>query len=235
MDTPRHHSASSILLDKYPVRILLGLVASLGLMIVLVNLPLHSPESRVGWSGHTPAEQIVLDEVSTEQSEELTSKGTEQAPPPTDLRAFPSARQSSSDSSESSGKTTTRRDSGWARRYEDIGAITELNVTDQTPHIVGGAASLYLHINYPEKALAQGIEGTLELEFTVKTDGSVAGMEVVESLHPLCDSAAVEGVRSVTFVPAKHNGTPIPIRLRLPVRFQLTTVSTSLPANRTNP
>jgi TonB family protein len=57
----------------------------------------------------------------------------------------------------------------------------------------------------------------------VGTDGAVSNLQVVDPLHPLCDSAAVRGVRSVTFVPAKRDGRPIPIRLRLPVRFQLST------------
>lgn len=235
MDTSPHHLAGSPLLDVYPIRIMLGLVSSLGFIIILVNLPLRPSVSQVGWSRHTITEQIVFEEVITKPSEDPPSNGTERTPPATDFQAFQSTERPGSTSPESSGTTATQRDSGRIEQYENIRSLSQLNVSDETPQIVGGAGSLYLHINYPEKALKQGIEGQLKLEFTVKTDGTVAHIEVVKSLHPLCDSAAVEGVRSVTFVPAKHNGTPIPIRLRLPVRFQLRTLSSSLPMDQMNP
>ena len=239
MDTPRYHLASASILDPYPVRIMLGLVASLSLTIALVHLPFRLPLPRVGWSTHPPAEQVVLEDVTTERSDTERSddaaKRRKEAPSATDFRSPDAESESTSASSESSGTESTERDSDGSRTYEEIQSITELGVSDRTPRIVGGAGSLYLHINYPEKARMQGIEGRLQLEFTVETDGTVADMEVAKSLHPLCDSAAVEGVRSVTFVPAKRDGTPIPIRLRLPIRFQLTTVSSSVPSNGTKP
>lgn len=218
---------------------MLGLVASLGLTLALVHLPLRTPVYRVGWSAHPPAEQIALEDMTAEQSDTERSddaaKRRKKAPPATDLRSLRPESQTTSASSENPGTESTERDADAPRKYEEVQSIAELGVTDRTPQIVGGMGSLYLHINYPEEARTQGIEGRLKLEFTVQTDGTVADMEVVKSLHPLCDSAAVEGVRSVTFVPAKRDGTPISIRLRLPIRFQLTTVSSSAPSNETNP
>lgn len=239
MDTPRSHPAISSVLDAYPVRIMLGLVASLSLMLALVRLPLQSPVKRVGWSADPPSEQIVLEDVTPERSgaerSDDAAKRRKTAPPATDFRSLHAESQTTSASSENTGTESTERDSDDSQKYEEVRSIAELGVTDQTPQIVGGTGSLYLHINYPEEARAQGIEGRLEVEFTVETDGTVADMEVVESLHPLCDSAAVEGVRSVTFVPAKRDGKPIPIRLRLPIRFQLMAASNSVPSNGMNP
>jgi len=116
-----------------------------------------------------------------------------------------------------------------------VRSVAELGVASRTPQIVGGVGSLYLQIDYPEKALQKGIAGEQELEFTVEPDGQVTDMEVVESLHPPCDSAAVEGVRSVQFVPATQDGTPISIRLRLPVEFRLKAASSPALPNETNP
>lgn len=99
--------------------------------------------------------------------------------------------------------------------------MAALDPDTEQPAIVGGVGNLYIEIEYPEKAREQGIQGQLKLEFTVEPDGSVNRIEVIESLHPLCDSAAVEGVRSVNFVPAKHNGKAIPVRMTLPVHFRL--------------
>lgn len=243
--TPRRVESSPF--DAYLVRVMLGLVASLSLVLMLVHLPLQSPVERVGWSANPPAEGIVVEEVREEPEE--AEQGTEaapvkkrtlaSAPPTTDRRSSASEAPSTADTGTSSGSTastgtaSSSQDSGRARQYEKVQSITELGITDRTPHIVGGVGSLYLHINYPQEALRQGIEGQLALEFTVQRDGSVADLEVVESLHPLCDSAAVEGVRSVEFIPAKRDGEPIPIRLHLPVKFQLTaTTSSTLPKGR---
>jgi len=240
MSLPRYHSAtSSSVLAAYPVRIMLGLVMSLSLMLALVRLPLQAPVNRVGWSAQSSTEQIVLKNVTRKQSDTERSddaaKRNEEAPPVTDLRPQRHESGTSSSSTENSGTESTEHESDDLQKYKELRSITELGITDRTPQIVGGLGSLYLNIHYPEKARKQGIEGQLELEFTVEIDGSVTDIEVTDSLHPLCDSAAVEGVRSVDFVPAKHDGTPVPIRLKLPVRFQLTAVSSTLQQNGRNP
>jgi TonB family protein len=80
---------------------------------------------------------------------------------------------------------------------------------------------LNLHIQYPPAAREKGIEGRMELTFTVDRDGDTRNIIVSESLHPLCDSAAVDALRSVRFRPATYKGTNIPVRMSLPIRFQL--------------
>ncbi|MFB6099574.1 MAG: energy transducer TonB [Salinibacter sp.] len=229
-------SADPSLLDAYPVRMMLGLVASLSLMIVLVRLPLQPAVNRVGWSTHSSPERIMLTDVSTPSPEnkeaadhEKNAPPQKDAPPPTKIRTISPNEASPPVSAEASGSgaDSTRRDSAWSDTYDDVQSIAELGTKDSPPQIVGGMGTLYLHIRYPEKARERGIQGTLKLEFTVERDGSVTDVEVVKSLHPLCDSAAVKGIRSVRFVPAKQNGTPVPIRLRLPVEFRLRTLSTS--------
>jgi TonB family protein len=231
MSTSRDHSASaSSALDAYPVRIMLGLVASLGVMLALVRLPLQAPVHRVGWLAQPSTDRIVLSEMRTERSSEKETavEKPEQAPPPTDLRTPRSEQPTKSAATEAPETESPERDSGRVFEYDEVQSVAALGMMDQSPQIVGGLGSLYLHINYPEQARRQGIEGKMELEFTVDTDGSVSDIEVTDSLHPLCDSAAVNGVRSVNFVPAKHDGTPVPIRLQLPVRFRLTAVSSTL-------
>jgi TonB family protein len=240
MNTPRNHSANaSSVLDAYPIRIMLGLVMSLSLMLALVRLPVQSPVNRVGWSSRPPAKQIVLDEVTQEQSNAKQSEDpakTHAEPPPiTDLQSPRAEPETSPPSSGNADTESEPGDSDRPKTYEEIQSITELGLSDHTPQIVGGLGSLYLHINYPARAREQGIEGELELEFTVEPDGRVTDLEVVKSLHPLCDSAAVQGIRSVQFIPAKQNGTPIPIRLRLPMEFRLKTQTSAAMAKGQGP
>jgi TonB family protein len=109
--------------------------------------------------------------------------------------------------------------------------VSAFGPNDQKPEIVGGMGALYHNIQYPQEARDQGIEGRLRLEFTVQADGKVRNVEVVDSLHPLCDSAAVEGIRSVRFAPAEHRGTAVPARMTLPVRFRLISVPQTADVN----
>lgn len=201
---------------------MLGLVASLGLMIGLVHLPLSDAPDRVGW-GPSPLDPIAVQEVQSESASQENPEQSDDSPPQTDTRSRPSAPDSVSLAAHEQDRPRAQTEAGDSTRRSssEVRSISTLEPQAHIPEIVGGMGSLYLNIEYPKKAREQGIEGVLKLEFTVETDGSVSNVEVVKSLHPLCDSAAVAGVQSVKFVPAKHNGDPIPIRMKLPVRFRL--------------
>lgn len=232
MSAPRSGPAFPSVFDVYPTRIMLSLVASLGLLLGLVHLPVQSPTSRVGWSTQSPNDRIVLSEIDPERSpEESASKSSEQAPPATRLQFPRPEHVAQSTSPKNTNADSSSSDIDETANLDEARSVATLGTADRKPQIMGGRGSLYLHIDYPAKAREQGIEGRLELEFTVRTDGSVSNIQIAESLHPLCDSAAVEGLRSVEFVPAKHDGKAIPIRLKLPVRFQLTAVSSNAGPN----
>ncbi|WP_231847435.1 energy transducer TonB [Salinibacter ruber] len=227
---------TDVVLDAYPVRCMVGLAASLVVVIALVHLPLQRSSPQVGWTTDSSADRILLGDVVPEEPADTDPDGrSERAPPPTS--APPSPDEAASDASSPSETVEGDGDSGSspsasnASRNEKARYASTLDVSDRTPQIVGGKGSLYLNINYPKKARAQGIEGRLELEFLVEPDGSVRDIEVVKSLHPLCDSAAIDGVRSVDFIPARIDGDPIPIRLRLPVRFTMSTPTTAAQAH----
>lgn len=242
MSASRSRSAESSVLDAYPVRIMLGLAASLSLMLALVHLPLRMTINRVGWFARSSTDRIVLSDVDPERpseketasEKEAVSEGKNKGPPPTDLRSPRPEQPTRTASAEAPNPESSPSDSGDASDQDDVRPVETLGIADRKPQLIGGMGRLYLHINYPEKAQAQGIEGQLMLEFTIGTEGAVSDIEVIDSLHPLCDSAAVKGVRSVRFVPAKQNGTPVPVRLKLPVKFQLTSASRTLSQNGPN-
>ena len=74
---------------------------------------------------------------------------------------------------------------------------------------------------YPEAALHAWIEGTVVLEFTISVDGIATDIKVVQSLGFGCDEAAVESLKESRFIPAKRGNTPVPVRVRVPIRFSL--------------
>lgn len=225
MNTSRSNSDFSPVGDTYPIRIMLGLVASLSLLIVLAHLPVQSPQPRVGWSTRTSGDQILLSDLETEgPSEKSAVEAPDKAPPATALQ-FSTPRQSTASTSANGSTPDSLQETNASTSPNKAQSVATLGTSDRRPQIVGGMGSLYLNINYPEKARQKGIEGRLTLTFTVETDGSVSDIAVADPLHPLCDSAAVNGLRSVQFVPAKQDGETIPIRMELPIRFELAAMS----------
>jgi TonB family protein len=76
--------------------------------------------------------------------------------------------------------------------------------------------------NYPIAAAADGIEGYVDLEFTISTDGVPRNMTVVGATpRRVFDAAAMNCVRQWRFEPIKQNGLPVSRRAALRVRFQL--------------
>jgi len=100
-------------------------------------------------------------------------------------------------------------------------SVATLSPDANKPRIVGGMQQLYLNVKYPKVAQEQHIQGRVILNFVVHETGRVSDINILRSLHPLCDSAVVRAVRETTFVPAEENGKRVAVRMALPVRFQL--------------
>ena len=94
------------------------------------------------------------------------------------------------------------------------------------PSFKGGdqAFAKYLNANltYPERARRQGIEGTVVLEYYIKTDGSLENTLVVKSVSPELDQEAIRLVNKMpNWNPATINGQPERICYHLPITFKI--------------
>jgi len=217
----------------YSTHLLLGWTASLGLLVFLVHLPLSTSSPWVGWSAQRTGDRIVLNQVSPPSSESPDeTNADEEAPPPTQYTQPPEVGASGTGTDEEAGdeEESTSADSS---RTSTVRHVSALTMADNRPRIIGGRGMLNLHIQYPPAAREKGIEGRMELTFTVDRDGDTRNIVVSKSLHPLCDSAAVDALRSVRFRPATYKGNRIPVRMSLPIRFQLqpTPPTTSRPTS----
>ncbi len=75
---------------------------------------------------------------------------------------------------------------------------------------------------FPARARSLGQSGHVTLSFVVDLDGSVQDVVVVESAPPgVFDQAAIEAVRSWTFSPGQHEGSPVAVRVRQTLQFEL--------------
>lgn len=208
----------------YVTRMMLSLVGSLTLVTICFKLPFYGPERVVGWqlTGMPQHETIDLVDIRPQAMEgsaggvPITRFGES---PPEGHEGETEDVEKGSDGEEilpaPVDPTTTLN----LTKLDALGTIHEFS--EERPEIDGGLPAYYIHIKYPQEAVDQGIEGRMMLSFVVETDGYPSNIEVLQSLHPLCDSSAVQALRRTRFIPGKQRGEAVRVRMRLPVRFRL--------------
>jgi len=77
-------------------------------------------------------------------------------------------------------------------------------------------------IQYPEVAKRSGLEGKVELDALVGTDGHVIKVNVLKSDYDIFKQAAVDAVMKTRFTPARQNGQPLKVWITRTIRFKLT-------------
>lgn len=95
---------------------------------------------------------------------------------------------------------------------------------EKMPMLEGGHNKLieYIekHLEYPEPARSQGIEGRSVISFIVERDGSRTGLKVARSLEASLDSAAMKLVREMpNWEPGIHDGEKVRVWYNLPIKF----------------
>ncbi|MGH7727151.1 MAG: energy transducer TonB [Candidatus Eiseniibacteriota bacterium] len=86
---------------------------------------------------------------------------------------------------------------------------------DEFPEIVKSVRPAY-----PEMARTAGLEGHVIVRMFVGVDGKIRKAEIERS-SPMFDEAALEAARQWVFTPAKTNGQPVGVWVRVPIEFRL--------------
>ena len=73
---------------------------------------------------------------------------------------------------------------------------------------------------FPEAARKAGVEGTVIVQVDIDEAGLVKQVAVVQGLGYGCDEAALDAIRVARFSPAFVGDQPVPVRVRIPFRFQ---------------
>ncbi len=89
------------------------------------------------------------------------------------------------------------------------------------PQMIGGLPTLYAHIKYPVRAKARGIEGVVNVEFTVNELGMVEDISIIEGIGAGCDEEVIRALKRTRFSPAILNGRYVKVRLSQSVLFKL--------------
>lgn len=94
-------------------------------------------------------------------------------------------------------------------------------VVENMPKLKGGMKALQQNVHYPKLARKAGIEGTVFVQFIVNKKGIPTHIHVVRGIGGGCDQAAINAIKKARFTPGMQRGRPVPVRMSIPVRFQL--------------
>ncbi len=111
---------------------------------------------------------------------------------------------------------------------EDIAVLEESlepTVLETRPEFPGGTPAMnhyiYKHLQYPEEAAKNQIQGRVIVSFTVRADGTIADIEVIRGIHELLNAEAVRVIRSMPkWKPGTRNGKPVAMEVVIPVVFR---------------
>jgi protein TonB len=76
---------------------------------------------------------------------------------------------------------------------------------------------------YPASLRDRGITGMVHLSFVVDVEGGTRDVRVLQSSSVDFTAASVLVVGKMRFRPARIGGRPVPVRVTLPIRFELAT------------
>lgn len=94
------------------------------------------------------------------------------------------------------------------------------------PEYPGGETAMQEYITenlkYPETAKDNGIEGTVDVAFTVKANGKIGAIKIVRMVDPDLESEAIRLVKGMpAWTPADNNGEPIDAQTQVQINFIL--------------
>ncbi len=95
----------------------------------------------------------------------------------------------------------------------------------EKPLYPGGAKALRefvnAHLQYPQDAVDQHIEGVVTVAYQVNDDGEVENPVVVKSLCPSCDEEALRIVNMLRYDKARNHGIRLKVNTKLNINFRL--------------
>ena len=99
-------------------------------------------------------------------------------------------------------------------------------VVEEMPVFPGGIGELmrYIsdHLNYPELAKENNIQGKIIVRFCVTPTGGISKVSLLRGVDPELDAEAIRVVKSLPqFKPGKQLGRPVPVWFTVPIIFQL--------------
>lgn len=207
--------------NRYPLYIEIGLVLTLGILIVAF---------RVDWSPDNDFEIVMPEQEQINMEEIQQTKQIEQPPPPPKppvpvevpndeiLEDDELDLDASLDLDEPIAETPPPPPPAEEEEEEEPEIFV---IVEQMPELIGGLASIQKKINYPEIAKKAGVEGRVIVQFVVDEQGNVQDPQVVRGIGAGCDEEAIRAVKQAKFEPGKQRGKAVKVKMSLPITFKL--------------
>lgn len=94
-------------------------------------------------------------------------------------------------------------------------------VCETPPAPVGGEATIYRSMDYPDMAKKAKLEGKVYVLVLINASGDVDDAKVIKGLGLGCDEAAVKAIKKAKFSPGKNGGAAIKAKLTMAISFKL--------------
>lgn len=95
----------------------------------------------------------------------------------------------------------------------------------EKPQYPGGTKALRefikSHLQYPEDAMEQRIEGVVTVAYQVSDEGEVENPTVIKGLYPSCDAEAVRLVKLLKYGKAHNRGVRLKSNCKVNIKFKL--------------
>lgn len=95
----------------------------------------------------------------------------------------------------------------------------------EKPQYPGGAKAfrefVKAHLQYPQDAMEQRIEGVVTIGYQVNDDGFVENPTVIKSLCPSCNEEAIRLVQMLRYDKARNRGIRLKVNCKLNINFHL--------------
>lgn len=123
-------------------------------------------------------------------------------------------------------QSTPNVDASVTETLQSVSEVAEseqevFEIVETMPVIVGGLDSLAQRITYPEIAKNAGLQGRVIVQFIVTKQGGVEDPVVLKSVGGELDEEALRVVRETKFTPGMQGGSPVSVRISLPILFKL--------------
>ena len=205
--------------QRYPLYVQIGLIGSLGLLILAFNIDLRGRDTM----------EIVMPEQEVVQMEEIQQTEQIQKPPPPPRPPVPV---------EVPDDEILEDDELDLDASLDIDEVMDLPpppppveeeepepeifvIVETMPELIGGLAAIQKEIKYPPIAKKAGVEGRVIVQFVVNEQGNVVDPVVVRGIGAGCDEEALRAVSLAKFKPGKQRGKPVKVKMSLPITFKL--------------
>lgn len=207
--------------NRYPLYIEIGLVLTLGILIVAF---------RVDWSPDKDFEIVMPEQEQINMEEIKQTKQIEQPPPPPKPPVpIEVPNDEILEDDELDLDASLDLDAPMADTppppppaEEEVEEEPEIFViVEQMPELIGGLAAIQKKIKYPEIAKKAGVEGRVIVQFVVDEEGSVQDPQVVRGIGAGCDEEAIRAVKQAKFEPGKQRGKSVKVKMSLPITFKL--------------